>query len=96
MNSLETCGLSARSDGTITSGRGTPDDGNDQDERLRKHEHYRRSRKADLGSWGRRPGPVVPGASCTGVARSTSTIVNRLSGFPVVDGIWHEPCSCFL
>jgi hypothetical protein len=73
---------------------GTQDDGNDQDERLGKHEHYRRSRKAGLDRCGRLPGPVVPGASCAG--RGEIEIVNRLSGFPVVDGIRHEPGSCFL
>lgn len=75
--------------------RGTQDDGNDQDERLGKHEHFRRSRKADLGRCGRRPGQVA-GASCTGRGEIDIDIVNRLSGFPVVDEIWHEFCSCLL
>ena len=36
------------------------------------------------------------GGSCTGRGEIDIDIVNRLSGFPVVDEIWHEFCSCLL
>jgi hypothetical protein len=61
---------------------------------LGEHEHFRPSGRAAWLFLGRSLAQIFPGASCAG--RREMCLVNRLSGFPVVEEIWHEFRSCLL